>query len=152
MATDLFVSLYTDCISPWLCYSLLAAQVFSGLQALFYWSFLWLANLSAREACWKMLPPCHRNTALGQLLCSSCQCAGPWHTGVQGTSLTCAGWQRGQYSSSYTSLAAVSVKEAACNFPRVLQLLYSSWVHVGMCSSLKNDRKGKEYRKQRTWS
>lgn len=63
------------------------------------------------------------------------------------------GWHGGQYNSSHTSLAAVSVKEAtACNFPCVLQLLYSSWVHAGMWSSQENARKGKEYRKQRTWS
>lgn len=37
-------------------------------------------------ACWKTLPSCH--TALSQLLHSSCQCAGPRCTRVQGKSLT----------------------------------------------------------------
>lgn len=82
------------------------------------------------EACWKVLPFCHKNTLLS-VSCStaaaSVQARGaqecrehPSHV------LLGQSWHRGQYSSSNTSPAAVSVKEAACNFPCVLQLLYSS--------------------------
>lgn len=93
----------------------------------------WLTHLPWKPA--PFLPQKH--TALSQLLHSSCQCAGPRCTRCR-EHPSHLGWHRGQYKSSQPSLAAVSVKEAtACNFPCVLQLLYSTAESMLGCALLR---------------